>query len=162
MQVARVPGGEFRLTPGRNIYLHLYLSQTLYIDTSVNVVGYVHREEKSMRPSDLAKLTGVSTRRLRHYESRGLIHSQRTANGYRDFAATEAEKVRWVTSLIQCGFSTRQIAELEKFSQVSDMDDERFIQCLAQHRQKLAALDMLIALLNERRNALATRIHSYE
>ncbi|WP_285129729.1 MerR family transcriptional regulator [Leclercia adecarboxylata] len=115
-----------------------------------------------MRPSDLAKLTGVSTRVLRHYESKGLIQSRRMDNGYRDFDAKEVEKVRWITSLIKCGFSTRQIAELERFSQVSDMDDERFIMCLAQHRDKLQALDVLIALLNERRNALAARIHSYE
>lgn len=115
-----------------------------------------------MRPSDLAKLTGVSPRVLRHYEAKGLINSRRLDNGYRDFDAGEVEKVRWVTSLIKCGFSTRQIAELEKFSRISDMDDERFIMCLAQHRDKLEALDVLIALLNERRNTLAARIHSYE
>ncbi|WP_407579691.1 MerR family DNA-binding transcriptional regulator [Klebsiella sp. R445] len=115
-----------------------------------------------MRPSDLAKLTGVSTRVLRHYELKGLIVSRRLDNGYRDFDAGEVEKVRWITSLIKCGFSTRQIAELEKFSQVSDIDDERFIMCLAQHRDKLHALDVLIDLLNERRNALAVRIQSWE
>ena len=42
------------------------------------------------------------------------------------------------------------------------MDDAHFIQCLAQHREKLGALDTLIELLNERRNTLATRIHAYE
>ncbi|ELW1645306.1 MerR family transcriptional regulator [Enterobacter oligotrophicus] len=115
-----------------------------------------------MRPSDLAKLTGVSNRVLRHYESKGLIRSRRLNNGYRDYDPKEAEKVKWVISLIKCGFSTRQIAELEKFSQISDMDDDRFIMCLEQHRNKLQALDTLIELLNERRNALAARIHSYE
>lgn len=88
-----------------------------------------------MRPSELAALTGVSTRVLRHYEAKGLIVSQRLDNGYRNYDAKEVEKVRWITSLLKCGFSTRQIAELEKFSQVSDMDDARFIQCLAQHRE---------------------------
>lgn len=115
-----------------------------------------------MRPSELAKLTGVSTRILRHYESKGLINSCRMNNGYRDFDVKEAEKVRWITSLIKCGFSTRQISELEKFAQVSDMDDDRFIMCLTEHRNKLRALDSLIDLLNERRTALAERIHSYE
>ncbi|MEN3751802.1 MerR family DNA-binding transcriptional regulator [Mangrovibacter sp. SLW1] len=115
-----------------------------------------------MRPSDLAKLTGVSTRVLRHYELKGLIVSRRLDNGYRDYDAGEVEKVRWIVSLIKCGFSTRQIAELEKFSQVSEIDDERFIMCLAQHRDKLHALDVLIDLLNERRNALAVRIQSWE
>ncbi|KLP36269.1 MerR family transcriptional regulator [Enterobacter ludwigii] len=115
-----------------------------------------------MRPSELAALTGVSTRVLRHYEAKGLIVSQRLGNGYRNYDAKEVEKVRWITSLLKCGFSTRQIAELEKFSQVSDMDDARFIQCLAQHREKLRALDTLIELLNERRNTLARRIHAYE
>ena len=115
-----------------------------------------------MRPSELAALTGVSTRVLRHYEAKGLIVSHRQANGYRNYGNNEVEKVRWIVSLLKCGFSTRQIAELDKFSQVSDMDDERFIACLAQHQEKLQALDTLISLLNERRNALANRIHSYQ
>ncbi|HBS6998935.1 MULTISPECIES: MerR family transcriptional regulator [Enterobacterales] len=115
-----------------------------------------------MRPSELARITGVSTRVLRHYEKKGLISSERSDNGYRDYSAKEIERVKWIVSLIRCGFSTRQISELDKFSQVSDSNDDRFIQCLAQHKEKLRALDTFIALLNERRNALAERIQSFE
>ena len=70
--------------------------------------------------------------------------------------------MKWVISLINCGFSTRQIAELDKFSQVSDMNDEHLVICLVQDREKLHALNKLIVLLDERRNTLAACIHAYE
>jgi DNA-binding transcriptional MerR regulator len=115
-----------------------------------------------MRPAELAKITGVSTRVLRHYETKGLICSQRTENGYRNYSLEQIEKVKWVVSLIKCGFSTRQIAELANFAEATEMDDDRFIMCLAQHKDKLDALDALIEILRGRRNSLAVRINSFE
>lgn len=38
-----------------------------------------------MRIGELARRTGVAARRLRYYEEQGLLSSDRSVNGYRDY-----------------------------------------------------------------------------
>jgi len=110
---------------------------------------------------ELALKTGVSARALRHYEAQGLIDSTRLDNGYRDYADSVIERVKWIKELIDCGFSTRQVEGLAVFLGYEDQDDQRFIACLMEHSAKLHALDTLIELLLARRAKLSQRINQY-
>jgi DNA-binding transcriptional MerR regulator len=62
---------------------------------------------------ELALLCGVSTDTIRHYESLGVIpHAERTANGYRRFPRSAADRVSLVRRAIAIGFSLDEIARL--------------------------------------------------
>lgn len=52
---------------------------------------------------ELAARTGASRRSLRHYEQRGLIRSQRGANGYRRYAPETVHAVQRIRSLLRLG-----------------------------------------------------------
>lgn len=113
-----------------------------------------------MQIGELALRAGVSTRALRHYESRQLIESARLDNGYRDYAASMVQRVLWVRELLECGFSTRQIHGLLQYLEEEE-DSEGFLACLQQHLEKLVALDALQAQLAVRRERLAEKIERY-
>ena len=49
-----------------------------------------------MRIGEVARQAGVSTRALRYYEEQGLLASERTPSGQREYAASAVERVRLV------------------------------------------------------------------
>ena len=63
-----------------------------------------------MRIGELARRTGVPTRMLRYYEQQGLLEPGRAANGYREYAEADVERVQRVRSLVRSGMPTRLIA----------------------------------------------------
>lgn len=65
-----------------------------------------------MRIGQLSTSTGVPTRLLRYYEEQGLLDSQRSANGYRDYAADAIERVTQVRGLIDAGVPTVVIRDM--------------------------------------------------
>ena len=111
-----------------------------------------------MRIGELAREADVSVRVLRHYESQGLIESQRMANGYRDYAPGSVEMVRWTRDLIECGFSTRQIHGFLHCFGSENFDPTECAAGLAQHQEKLRELDELIDVLSQRRRRLSERM----
>ncbi|MFO1806890.1 MerR family transcriptional regulator [Pseudomonas aeruginosa] len=113
-----------------------------------------------MQIGELALRAGVSTRAIRHYESRQLIESSRLDNGYRDYALSMVQRVLWVRELLECGFSTRQIHGLLQYLEEEE-DSEGFLACLQQHLEKLVALDALQTQLTKRRERLAEKIERY-
>ncbi|MFC0626557.1 MerR family transcriptional regulator [Kribbella deserti] len=65
-----------------------------------------------MRIGELAEATGVSTRSLRYYEEQGLIRSERTPGGWRDFESSMVERVVMIQHLFAAGLSSTTINEL--------------------------------------------------
>lgn len=111
-----------------------------------------------MRVGELARAAEVSVRVARHYESKGLIASRRLANGYRDYSPDQVQVVQWIRELIDCGFSTRQIHNFLHCLGSETFDPAACTAGLAQHQEKLAELDDLIAVLSERRLKLSNRM----
>lgn len=66
-------------------------------------------EEASYTVGSLAKLAGVTVRALHHYEDEGLLHPERTANGYRCYGAADVERLQQILLLRSCGLSLGDI-----------------------------------------------------
>lgn len=62
-----------------------------------------------MRIGELSLRTGVPTRMLRYYEEQGLLSSERSANGYRDYPEAAVDGVELIRGLISSGLPTRLI-----------------------------------------------------
>jgi DNA-binding transcriptional MerR regulator len=66
-------------------------------------------ERNMMKIGDLAEATGVSTRLLRYYEEQGLLHPERSANGYRSYPSGAVEIVKQIRALLHAGLPTEVI-----------------------------------------------------
>jgi DNA-binding transcriptional MerR regulator len=65
-----------------------------------------------MRIGELADASGVSPRSLRYYESLGLIRSERTPGGWREFDDSMVERVVMIQHLFAAGLCSATINEL--------------------------------------------------
>jgi DNA-binding transcriptional MerR regulator len=65
-----------------------------------------------MRIGEVARQAGVSTRALRYYEEQGLLTSDRTPSGQREYSAAAVERVRLVQQFFTAGVPSRTIAQL--------------------------------------------------
>ena len=62
---------------------------------------------------DAAKLSGVSAKMVRHYESLGLLPPvARTDSGYRQYSEAEVHTLRFIKRARDLGFSMAEIGEL--------------------------------------------------
>jgi Cu(I)-responsive transcriptional regulator len=60
-----------------------------------------------------ARLSGVSAKMVRHYESLGLLpRVNRTDSGYRQYSEPEVQTLRFIKRARELGFSMGEIAEL--------------------------------------------------
>ncbi len=71
-----------------------------------------------MRSCELARLVGVSTDTLRHYERLGLLEiPARTSGGYREYSSGSLERVRLIRRALSIGFS---LSELRTILRIRD------------------------------------------
>jgi MerR family transcriptional regulator, copper efflux regulator len=68
-----------------------------------------------LRAGELARLAGVSTDTLRHYERKGLLPAPlRAANGYRQYAPQSLDRVRLIRRALAIGFTIDELAVILK------------------------------------------------
>ncbi|WP_328930209.1 MerR family transcriptional regulator [Streptomyces sp. NBC_00190] len=65
-----------------------------------------------MRIGELATRTGVSERSLRYYEQQGLLVSDRTPGGHRDFSERAVDRVIRIQELYAAGLHSSKIARI--------------------------------------------------
>ena len=65
-----------------------------------------------MRIGELARRSGVSTRSLRYYEQQGLLSSERTPGGQREYGETAQDRVVRIRELYAAGLCSAKIATL--------------------------------------------------
>ncbi|MEU8776878.1 MerR family transcriptional regulator [Streptomyces sp. NPDC048606] len=65
-----------------------------------------------MRIGELARRTGVSERSLRYYEERGLLVSDRTPGGHRDYTERAVDRVIRIQELYAAGLHSANIARI--------------------------------------------------
>jgi DNA-binding transcriptional MerR regulator len=111
-----------------------------------------------MKIGELSKLTGVSIRSLRYYESQGLLAPHRLDNGYREYHNLAVEQVQTIRFYLQLGLSTEQISS---FLHCVLMNEEAFCQeVLPIYLKKLSELDEQIHQLSQIKSNLEERIRS--
>jgi len=65
-----------------------------------------------MRIGELARRTGVSRRSLRYYEEQGLLASDRTSGGQREYSEQAVDRVIRIQELYAAGLHSRTISSL--------------------------------------------------
>ena len=122
------------------------------------------REEKTMREylrsGDLARLAGVSTDTLRHYERKGLLAPpRRSANGYREYPSSDLDRVRLVRGALGIGFT---LDELARIFIVRDRGGAPCLQVRALAGSKLAEVEIQLAELKTLRDELRRLLKNWD
>lgn len=101
---------------------------------------------------EAAKLTGLTPKMIRHYESLGLvIPTDRTQSNYRVYQSRDIHLLRFVKSARELGFSMKQIATLTSLWQDSGRTSAEVKTLALEHIQEM---DERIRSLQQMRNAL--------
>ena len=106
---------------------------------------------------DAARLSGVSAKMVRHYESLGLLPGVgRTDSGYRQYAETEVHTLRFIKRARDLGFSMDEIAELVGLWQNRRRASANVRRVALKHAEDLAHR---IAAMQEMQRTLQHLIH---
>lgn len=87
-----------------------YLTLTLVSYFMMNLI--ITKEGGALKISQIAKMTGISSRSLRHYEKKGLISVSRLDNNYRDFDDSIIEAIHTIQLYLNLGLTTDQIKDI--------------------------------------------------
>ncbi|WP_225782126.1 MerR family DNA-binding transcriptional regulator [Xenophilus sp. Marseille-Q4582] len=108
-----------------------------------------------MNISQLAQRTGVSVHRLRRYEAAGLIHAERSAAGYRDFADRVVREVTFIAMGRALDVPLPVLAELLPRYRAGTL---RLDQLADRLRERVAQVDAAIAAQRALRRRLVEHI----
>jgi Cu(I)-responsive transcriptional regulator len=93
-----------------------------------------------MNIGEAAKLSGVSAKMVRHYESLGLLPEvARTDSGYRQYGDKEVHTLRFIRRARDLGFSMAEIGELLKLWQNQRRSSANVRKIAQQHIEQLDA-----------------------
>lgn len=65
-----------------------------------------------MHIAELARLTGVTPRQLRHFETQGLLSPARDDRGWRDYDQRDRQRVEEINQLVSSGIPTELVLRL--------------------------------------------------
>ena len=106
---------------------------------------------------DAARLSGVSAKMVRHYESLGLLpRVARTDGGYRQYSEPEVHTLRFIKRARDLGFSMEEIGELVGLWQNRRRASANVRRVAQKHAEDLA---QRIAAMQEMQNTLRHLIH---
>jgi Cu(I)-responsive transcriptional regulator len=106
---------------------------------------------------DAARLSGVSAKMVRHYESLGLLpRVTRTDSGYRQYSEAEVHTLRFIKRARDLGFSMEEIAELVSLWQNRRRASGNVRRIAQKHADDLAKR---IAAMQEMQGTLQHLIH---
>ncbi len=110
-----------------------------------------------MNIGEASDRSGLPAKTIRYYEDIGLIHPDRSGNGYRDYGSDDVHKLRFLHRSRGLGFSVEECRQLlalyEDKSRASS--DVREIAS-----SKLAEIDRKIRELTELRRTLEHLVHA--
>jgi Cu(I)-responsive transcriptional regulator len=110
-----------------------------------------------MNIGEAAKLSGVSAKMVRHYESLGLLPAvARTDSGYRQYSDKEVHTLRFIRRARDLGFSMAEIGELVKLWQNQRRSSSSVKKIASKH---LADIDAKMAEMAAMRKTLQHLVH---
>lgn len=104
-----------------------------------------------MNIGEAAKLTGLSDKTLRYYESIGLVSAKRSSNGYRLYTDKQVDELHFLASARQTGFTLdecKALLALLRDTNRHSRDVKAFV------TDKLTKLDSQIAALSKMKQSL--------
>jgi DNA-binding transcriptional MerR regulator len=118
-----------------------------------------HTKPAYLSPRDVARLTGVSTDTLRHYEARGVLPApSRSPAGYRRYPPETVSRVQLIQRALRIGFS------IDELTTTYRQRDRGGVPCQRVHRlvaERLDRLDREIAELTNLRSDLAMLLEQW-
>ncbi len=112
-----------------------------------------------LRSGELARLAGVSTDTLRHYERKGLLSPRRSRNGYREYTAQMLDRVRLIRRAISIGFTIDELAAILK---ARDKGNAPCRQVHKMAQEKLEEVEMQLRELESVRDDLRSIISDWD
>jgi DNA-binding transcriptional MerR regulator len=113
---------------------------------------------------EISKLTGLSTKTIRYYESIRLIHpSKRKENNYRAYSDQDIQKLRLIVEAKNLGVPLDEVKNIvaacfnEGCTHLKDYLKKRIPEYLSQTDQKITALEELRERLTVIQNKLAQK-----
>jgi DNA-binding transcriptional MerR regulator len=135
------------------------LFQELDLGTDSRVYIIIMITNGCLRSGELARMVGVSTDTLRHYERKGLLTSSRSPNGYREYPPDAPTRVNLVQHALSVGFS---LDELSNFLKVRDRGGVPCHEVRALAAKKLEDLEARLRGLQQLRNELRALLADWD
>ena len=108
-----------------------------------------------MKIGELAAHTKVTPRLVRYYEQQGLLHADRTANGYRSYTQEHVDRVSRVAGLVQAGIPTRLVRVLLDAEDAAARDEPTCPRDVAEQlAAELGPIEARIACLTRSRDTI--------
>jgi DNA-binding transcriptional MerR regulator len=108
-----------------------------------------------LRSTEFARMAGVSTDTLRHYERKNLLKPNRSRNGYREYTAQMLERVQLIRRAISVGFT---INELQTILKAKDRGDRPCRQVYMLAQEKLQTVERQLQELESVRDDLRSTL----
>jgi len=109
---------------------------------------------------ELARLSGVSTDTLRHYERKGVLpRPQRLGNGYRKYPANSVHRVRLIRRALAVGFT---LDELSRFLKARDRGQAPCHEVRALAAEKLSELESRLSEMQALRDELLATLVDWD
>jgi DNA-binding transcriptional MerR regulator len=119
------------------------------------------KEIAMMRIGELAARTGVSPRSLRYYEKHGLLHAERSVNGWRVYCEAAVPRVRKIAEMLDNGLTVEGIQELAACLEMQDQAECRDPgHALETYQARLAVVEERLAALQRDHDKLAGTIQA--
>ncbi|GAA4050424.1 MerR family transcriptional regulator [Streptomyces shaanxiensis] len=99
-----------------------------------------------MRIGELAHTTNTTTRALRYYEEHGLLHPERTSNGYRVYGPDSVRVVENIRLLLAAGLTTEDLLILDRCLRDELLNDHS----CADPGAKIAVFEQRLAVIQRR------------
>jgi MerR family transcriptional regulator, copper efflux regulator len=112
-----------------------------------------------LRAGELARLAGISTDTLRHYERKGLLKPHRAPNGYREYPPQAVERVQLIRSALAIGFKLDELARMLKTREAGGAPCQQ-VRALA--AVKLAELETLVSEIVALRDGLREVLQDWD
>jgi MerR family Zn(II)-responsive transcriptional regulator of zntA len=112
------------------------------------------------RSGELARLAGVSTDTLRHYERKGVLPvARRLVNGYRKYPPDSLQRVRLIRRALTVGFTLDELAQFLKARERGQAPC-REVRALA--AEKLSELESRLSEMQSLRDELRTTLKDWD
>ncbi len=111
---------------------------------------------------ELSVKTDASIRSIRHYEAKGLIHSERLTNGYRNYSEDAISAVKTIQLYIGLGLTTEHIAKIIHCPIAPQTNRPICLEIYKLYIEKLEQVNKQIQFLQQVQAQLEGRIKEFE